>query len=338
MLDATTTHVLKDVLHSAHLTAIGPVRTPDEGRIAINAIVPTQEEGTVLVRVRPKNINDQTMKILGYKPERFVYEPIAINHYKDQGIPVPELLPLKNETTFLFDTPECYAYVYRLTEGKTVEQADLSLSLVTQIAELLSRFINASEKFTDDGKMPDGDIDYIVQILRSYLDIDSSKESLEVIDSMVSYLGDESQRDKFEATPSGLVHGDLFYENIILSDRGEISIIDFGDIYYGKVLMDITTSAMEFSCVHDALDEDLFVAMIAPTASWFAIHNVGFETFHYALLANCARFAAHTLHLEHVPGQTQNPSENDYVQRFHQFQKGEKNSLERLFSLACQKD
>jgi hypothetical protein len=324
-------HIFEEVMGFAGLTSNGPILIPERGRISTNGIVQTREKGPIVIRVRQKDLRDGALEALGYYPGRFVFEPIAINHYSYHNLPVPQLLSFGNEKDFLFETPSYYAYAYSLIEGHTVEQAQLSKQLVGEIGSLLNRFFEASETFESGIGMPDGDIDYIVRILRSYLTIEPSSNTVCTINTMISFLLNDDARASFEATPSGLVHADLFYENIVLSRRGGVSIIDFGDVYYGKILMDVTTSAMEFAYIQSALNIQLFSALLTPLAIWFAKHNISFDTFHYSLLANCARFAAHTLRLSHATGEKQNPSDNDYVKRFYQFQGDLRTTLETAY-------
>lgn len=61
-------------------------------------------------------------------------------------------------------------------------------------------------------------------------------------------------------TPIGIVHGDYFFENILINKEKEvIGLIDFGDAYYGHLLNDIVIGVMEASVIDNGIfNLDLF--------------------------------------------------------------------------------
>jgi Ser/Thr protein kinase RdoA (MazF antagonist) len=132
-------------------------------------------------------------------------------------------------------------------------------------------------------------------------------------------------------TPKGLVHGDFFFENVLSSHGMLAGVIDFGDVYYGSLVMDIAIGSMEFAMKEgEVWDFDLHEQFLAANKGWLVAHNISFDLFHDVLLANCARFIAHLCHLRQDELEKNNCPEGEidladipYVARFYMFQQAD---------------
>lgn len=303
--------LVESILSELDMKLIGNLEIPKEGRIASNVIVSTNQ-GKYVIRLYPKDSQNTKLETGNVDFEVDALSYLAANH-----LPVPSPIVFKNRGKAIFEINGSKIFVYPVIPGRCIQQSELSVEIALRSAQLLSSMIRASEGFKPKVKSaPDGDVGYILKIaeilVTRFPELKKSKE----FEEMVVAVRNSNVEKRLMATPKGIVHGDFFFENIIIDKDKSFSIIDFGDAYYGAILMDIVISSMEFSVVSDgSWDLAMFQASLEPHREWLQKNAITFSLFYDLLIANCLRFSIYTL--PNTLKQREQVSENPYVFRFN---------------------
>lgn len=298
------------ILSKLGITYQGGLEIPKEGRIASNVIVST-DRGRYVLRLYPKGCQDTKLETGNVD---FEAEALRFLSARGVAVPAPEIFPETGSP--ILEISGAKVLVYPVIPGDCIRQEELSVPIARRSGELLHSMIEASSQFhAQAGGAPEGDAAYILGIAERLLErIPSLRDSPDFA-AMVKVVSSLNLEEQLKKTPQGIVHGDFFFENILKNGDDPLSIIDFGDAYYGALVMDIVTSSMEFSVLSDgSWDLKMFSACLSPHADWLKTHRINSSFFHGLLLANCLRFSIYTL-----PGTLEegmSVSENPYVARF----------------------
>jgi aminoglycoside phosphotransferase (APT) family kinase protein len=231
------------------------------------------------------------------------FEKQALQFMANHDIKCPR--PLKLSLNDKFDG--WHGFIYPMLEGKCLSFDALTADIVARAGTQLSLMIAAGEQYSPCGNEPDGDLEFIERIFSQFQKNCPKCNNHPVIEQMLRHVRDKSLHEILSRTPKGLAHADYFFENVLVKGNEIVGVIDFGDAYYGHLLMDIATGAMEF-----------FRIFIQPLSPWLLRNNIDFALFRQILLANCVRFAAHTLNLAVNKGKVSDIESNPYIQRFKQ--------------------
>jgi Ser/Thr protein kinase RdoA (MazF antagonist) len=324
--------LIQEVLDQLMLTAQSAITVPEEGRIASNFCVETAERGSILIRFYP--VDCETKNESG----SVHFEVESLKHLADKGISVPAPLLFKSGD-YLLKLGQSHVFAYVLVTGRNLRQEELSIGIAEKCGRLLSHFIQVSQEFhpKDPSSAPKGDLQHIIKICSNIQETYPELKDSSELAAMAQEVQNPHLQHRLAQTPMGVVHADFFFENILIDEPTEtLSLIDFGDAYYGHVIMDIVIGAMEFCVKEDkSWDLDMFRAFLKPNISWLSQHNIDWELFHFLLLANCLRFAVYTIPF--TCDDQLSVNENPYVFRFQllktpSFIKEIKAAYDRLFS------
>lgn len=329
----------KNVLPLLGLSTTQDFACPKEGRIAHNLIVDTPEQGEVLMRCYPVQ---STKSALGYGVQRARFEVEVLEFLSSGEAPVPSPLTFEDGKKFYQDN-DWFIFAYNIQEGQTLSIEDLTIEIAQDAGHLLQQIIENSATYKPNGTEPDGDINYIRTILSNFIKRRPEYSEHSVFTDMFNHLSDPAFLAELDSTPKGLVHGDYFFENVLMKDGRLVGVIDFGDAYYGTLLSDIVIGAMEFSTkVEEEWDMNFFEAFIRENKGWLLENNISYPLFQNLLLANCVRFTAHISNLEQdelesnkTPANEIDIDGNPYVARYYKFKSGDFNSqLQKSYKLA----
>lgn len=325
--------LLPDILSQLGLTAVGALEHPHDGRIARNIIVPTLERSAVLVRAYP-DIEVSALAGLEYGAARARFEARALAYMSSRGCHVPKPIPSAT-------TGEPYSVIgrnviiaYPLLPGHPIDIDELGAELVYNVAAAQAELLATAATFPGRQSDPDGDEDYIHRILTAYAERAGTAGDAD-IRMLLTYIDDKGTSSANATSPRGLVHGDFFFENVLHQGQEVTGIIDFGDAYVGRQVMDAATGAMEFAFdKNELLRPGLLRSYLAGLREWLASHAISAASFNAALLANCVRFAAHTLTIGLDTGAPEEPAMNKYVRRFRRILQHDGKVIEHLFAAA----
>ncbi|GAA3086068.1 hypothetical protein GCM10017562_65130 [Streptomyces roseofulvus] len=207
----------------------------------------------------------------------------------------------------------CFS-VLTFLPGATVGQEGLTTSLARQVGSLYGAFRAAVADFTPDGARESGDHEAVLPLLRTTLAAVAEAEPGVADHVRTAWESVEAafRPDRDRAT--GVVHGDLFYENILVRGGELVAFIDFDDAYCGLILLDLALVVMEFATPPDEiLDGTLAAAVLDGYAQAVGeLEYTGAELYD-ALLFLCCKFFCYTLEL--TLGEGEPATANPYYRR-----------------------
>lgn len=322
-VDSTLIHKTLQLLK---LNPSADITIPENGRIASNICVDTHEMGMVMLRFYPKDYHEEKLETGSVD-----FEIETLYYLSSNGIPVPKPL-LFSSSEYKIEENGIKIFAYQLIDGETLRITDLSNSIATKSGVFLRDMIQISQNYQPANLAPEGDLEFFLEIYKKLLaKYPELKKSIELKKMAVFTETVHKQGDLYK-TPKGIVHADFFFENIVVKQDGTLSAIDFGDAYYGHVLMDIVIGSMEFCVLENAeWDIEFFKSFLTPNCEWLSTNNVSSELFYSLLAANCLRFAVYTM--PHTIEDEQEVKENPYIHRFYQLMESElKSQIECAYS------
>ncbi|MEV2263105.1 phosphotransferase [Streptomyces anulatus] len=261
------------------------------------------ENGTYLLRIYPE---DRTAPEVAFE--------LAVLSYLDQAEffgPTP-VVAVSGETVGTLRGRLFSVLTY--VEGSTVGQDELTADLADQVGGKYAHFRKAVHGFRPAGERENADHHAVSELLRPLL-----ADVAEVAPHEAALISDAwaHVEDRFRDVPGDrleVVHGDLFYENIIVDDGRLITFIDYDDAYLGLPLLDLALVVMEFSTHSDNhIDGDLAATLLRAYAREGGDVGIAPEIFHDALIFLCCKFMAYTLPLTLERGE--GIAENEYFIR-----------------------
>lgn len=319
---------LNRIIEDLGLTQIGSPKTTNEGRIASNFILLTKEKGEILIRSYP----------VSYPQDQIFREINSLLFFSKQKIPVPNILLFQDGEKL-----KCYAnqwvFAYQMIDGESPCQADLSNYLSKLSAEALSKFFIASSQYISKNEKAVNDQKFIQKLFFKFKKEYPFLLGYKPIQEMDKFLTNNDLEFWLEKGKKGLVHGDYFFENILVKDNKIVGIIDFGDIYYGCMVTDLIIGSMEFSVdVTETFRTEWMKTFLENLQPWLITFDLSAARFLDLLRINCIRFMVYTMPSE-LADDDFLPENNRYFARFVALNKPELvNAITKIFSelgVAC---
>ena len=287
-----------NILADLQLNIAGEIKSSEHGRIAKNLITPTVECGNVLVRFYPCELDNVKLETGSVE---FEVRALQILHEFNLPVPVP-LLFINDSRQYINRIGTFNVFAYKMLPGRPLKRQELTPETALACGQLLSRLIEAASNFVplNGDYRSKGDIEHLIVIAgKLSTKHPELKENPRFIE-MLRFTEQPSIHESLSQTPMGIVHGDFFHENVLVDDDSNhhvipTGIIDFGDAYYGHLIMDICIGAMELSFVQDAeLDLHCLREFLRPNMKWLVDNQIDCNLFIDLLLVNCFRFAMYT--------------------------------------------
>ena len=196
------------------------IKNIDNGILNSNFCVITKNKKYILRIYEANRTLDEEKQelILLDKIASFIPVSIVIKNIDNEYISV-----FKNKKFALFE------YI----NGNTVTKIDTHI--IREIAMKLGKFHSFSKDFSFEEYDRKTRIDfdfYYNEIKNARIDFKFKNELLN--------LADEISKYDFSALPSGIIHGDIFPDNVLLDEYNNIKVIfDFNESYYAPFIFDI---------------------------------------------------------------------------------------------------
>ena len=318
--------VTESFLHSLYeklgVTPKGAITTPDEGRIATNIIQDTTK-GKLMVRIYPTSMPD---KLETGDPQ---FEVIALRFLADRGFPVPKPLQFAGGASS-YEDHDHFVFAYYLLEGESIAQDALNPTIALSIGKFLREFVEHSCHFTPAASAIDS-FDYIVEIAQKLEEKVPGLSEWKVWNRMKDEV--KGYKGSLADTASGIVHADFFFENILQDHEGRMSLLDFGDAYFGKLLHDVVIASMEASVTEsdgvELWNFDSFKNALVPLSTFLVDNHISFEQFFNTLKANCMRFAVYTIPFDIA--EERDFHTNNYVERYNKISTDYQDNLHAIY-------
>ncbi len=147
-------------------------------------------------------------------------------------IPVSRAIEnIDNEYISIFNNKKFALFEY--VEGSSIEEIDTHI--IREIAMNLGKLHSFSKEISFEKYNRKSRIDfefYYNKIKKSNFDFKFKNELLNLADEIIKY--------DFSTLPSGIIHGDIFPDNVLLDEYNNIKVIfDFNESYYAPFIFDI---------------------------------------------------------------------------------------------------
>ena len=147
-------------------------------------------------------------------------------------IPVSRAIEnIDNEYISIFNNKKFALFEY--VEGSSIEEIDTHI--IREIAINLGKLHSFSKEISFEKYNRKSRIDfefYYNEIKKLNFDFKFKNELLNLADEIIKY--------DFSILPSGVIHGDIFPDNVLLDEYNNIKVIfDFNESYYGPFIFDI---------------------------------------------------------------------------------------------------
>lgn len=213
------------------------------------------------------------------------YEWTLLDHLMQRGVPVPPRIA--GPAPGALRVAGKPVAVFEQVAGQDLCQKLITASRAHRVGVALARASRAGEDFAvrREGRFTFSDI---VRLL----DLASAAERPELA-AHIARL--RALHAELAATapelPRGVVHGDLFRDNVLWQGEELVALLDWESASDGVVIYDLAVTLLAWCC-GDTLDWQLARAMVQGYQSERPISDAEWQGLHWALRVACLRFAS----------------------------------------------
>jgi homoserine kinase type II len=190
-------------------------------------------------------------------------EAAIVLHVAARGVPTPPpaLAADGRGTPFVRWSGEI-ASLFPWVPGHTLRRSGVTPQHARQAGAALAALHLASDGFADQraGRYEPDEID------RRLAAITAVVPARPELAPAVAILTPELQRlhsERSSAVPRGLIHGDLFIDNVLFSDAGElVALLDFEQASWGRLAYDLAVTLLAFAYGRDDFRPDMVRALL----------------------------------------------------------------------------
>ena len=213
------------------------------------------------------------------------YEWALLEHLGRRGVPLPRRIegPAPGALR-IADKPIA---VFEAVSGDDLCQAQVTPPRARRVGEALARASFAGNDFPirREGRFTFADI---VRLL----DLASAAARAELHEPVARLRALHAElAATAPALPRGVVHGDLFRDNVLWRDDSVVALLDWESASDGVVIYDLAVTLLAWCC-GDGLDWKLARALVDGYRQVRTITDAEWEGLHWTLRAGCLRFAS----------------------------------------------
>jgi homoserine kinase type II len=216
------------------------------------------------------------------------YEWTLLDHLTSRGVPVPPRVsgPGPGELR-VGGRPVA---VFQLVQGNDLCQALVSDERLAQVGAALARASRAGEDFAvrREGRFTFADIVRLLDLASA-----ASRPELSADIARLRTLHAELTATA-PVLPRGVVHGDLFRDNVLWQGQQLVALLDWESASDGVVVYDLAVTMLAWCC-GDTLDWQLARALVAGYQRERPLSESEWQGLHWCLRAACLRFASSRL-------------------------------------------
>jgi homoserine kinase type II len=174
-----------------------------------------------------------------------------------EGIPVARPVRRTDGSLLAFHGSKPFA-VYERLRGEVTCQKGVTSVMTRSVGRALARVHLAPLSDLEVGPSR-FDFDGILERLERVRE--SQREELLPAVSVLTRLADELRKSRSQSLPAGLIHGDLFRDNVLLREGEVVGLLDFESASKGPFIYDLMVTLLAW-CFGDALVGDLARSMV----------------------------------------------------------------------------
>ena len=269
------------------------------GTINTNVRVETTA-GTYFLRINEGKTRDDVAR-----------EAAIVSHAAARGVPTPALLRARSGAAFAEWRGEL-ASIFPWVPGRTLTRADVTPAHAALVGGALARLHLASAGYDDHrpGR-------YEPDEIRRRIDHVASLGRAELVGPAV-VLGlalDALEGERAAAVPMGLIHGDLFIDNVLFGNDGAPSLaalLDFEQASWGRFAYDLAVTTLAFAYGRDDFRADVTRALLEAYAAERAPSDEERRAFGAELRFAACRFAVTRITDVHLKRDAGAPAGKDF--------------------------
>lgn len=192
------------------------------------------------------------------------YEAAIVRFVASGGVPTP-VPALASDGGAFVSWRGLLLSLFPWVEGRTLARAEMTPALAQEVGEALARLHLVGLAFSDrrPGAYEPDEIDRRLERLREVVD----PAVVAAVATLAPALAHARQARRADV-PLGLIHGDLFIDNVLFHDRGGLSaLLDFEQASWGRLVYDVAVTALAFAYGADDFRLDVLAALLAGYAS-----------------------------------------------------------------------
>jgi homoserine kinase type II len=269
------------------------------GTINTNVRVETAD-GTLFLRINEGKTKDDVAR-----------EAAIVSHAAAHGVPTPAPLRTRAGEPFAAWKGEL-ASVFPWVPGRTLSRADVTPAHAALVGRALAALHLASAGFTDHrpGRYEPEEIrrraTHVAGLARPEL-----VGAATVLGLALDGLEDE----RAASLPTGLIHGDLFIDNVLYADGAEpklAALLDFEQASWGRLAYDLAVTTLAFGYGRDDFRADVTRALLDAYASVRAPTELERHAFGAELRFAACRFAVTRITDVHLKRDAGAPGGKDF--------------------------
>lgn len=216
------------------------------------------------------------------------YEWTLLDHLTSRGVPVPPRVPGPGPGELRVGGKP--VAVFQLVTGHDLCQALVTETRAFQVGAALARASRAGEDFAvrREGRFTFADIVRLLDAASA-----ANRPALGAHLARLYALHAELTASA-PALPRGVVHGDLFRDNVLWQGDQLVALLDWESASDGVVVYDLAVTLLAWCC-GDTLDWQLARALVAGYQSERPLSEAEWQGLHWSLRAGCLRFASSRL-------------------------------------------
>jgi homoserine kinase type II len=245
----------------------------------------------------------------------------------EAGVPVPRALPSEGDTLPLH-AGKPFA-VFPWVEGETLCLARLLPEHCRKVGEALAQVHVASRAFAPLGPGRFQPADMLARL--DGVERSGPSEALVLVLHEVRALLASYVERRATGLPSGVVHGDLFRDNVLFRGDDIAALLDFESVFHGPFVYDLMVTLAAF-CYRDAFDLELASALFAGYVAVRPLEEGERAQYRVEGAIGCLRFATTRItdFLMRTPeGETPRRDYRRFLERLRAIEAG---ALDSLFS------
>ena len=212
------------------------------------------------------------------------YEWALLDHLMARGVAVPPRI--RGPEPGALRVSGRPVAVFEAVAGRDICQAGVTAERVEAVGEALARASRAGQDFAvrREGRFTFADITRLLD--RAH---EAARPELAASITRLRALHAELTATAPDL-PRGVVHGDLFRDNVLWHDERIVALLDWESASDGAVIYDLAVTLLAWCC-GDRLDWELARAMVRGYQRERGIEQSEWQGLHWTLRAACLRFA-----------------------------------------------
>ncbi|MDD5462689.1 MAG: homoserine kinase [Methylococcales bacterium] len=202
-------------------------------------------------------------------------------HLVEQNIPCPIPQP-DRQTNLLRQLNNKPAAVFKRIAGAAIISP--SVAQCREVGLQLAKLHLCTKKYIFPLKNNNG-LDWCKKLLNRAITQLSSADRELISDELLFQTNNRPDR-----LPQGVIHGDLFRDNVLFTDNRISGILDFYSACTGALLFDIAITANDWCCEQGNMNHDKFAALLSSYQSLRPLEPVEKQHLHTMLRAAALRF------------------------------------------------